>query len=190
MDRDISRGRRGRETSKAHASVRLKGTAPAPKRGRGRQGQALVQGTHDVEAGALVGSRGRSRGRRVEEPVAQPVFDTNEYINEDADYAEEQASPAPQQAPPGPNEVQVYGGGPHDLSLLTEYYKHRAIPIWEANSNNHEVLKKKYRCIAGAKRVTDIDKPAEDQGFLGKNDSDGWLHVISSGMDNCSLPSP
>jgi hypothetical protein len=35
--------------------------------------------------------------------------------------------------------VQVYGGGPHDLSLLTEYYKHRAIPIWEANSNNHEV---------------------------------------------------
>jgi hypothetical protein len=106
----------------------------------------LVQGTHDGEAGASVGSRSRSRARRVEEHVAQPDFDTNEYINDDGDYAEEQAPqptqeapPAPQQAPPGPNEVQVYGGGPHDLSLLTEYYKHRAIPIWEANSNNHEV---------------------------------------------------
>jgi hypothetical protein len=54
MDRDIGRGRHGRETSKAHASARLKGTAPAPKRGRGRQGQQLVQGTHDGEAGASV----------------------------------------------------------------------------------------------------------------------------------------
>ncbi|WJX33893.1 hypothetical protein P8452_22059 [Trifolium repens] len=186
MDRDIGRGRHGRETSKAHASARLKGTAPAPKRGRGRQGQQLVQGTHDGEAGASVGSHSRLRRGRVQQPVAQPDFDTNEYINEDADYAEEQAPPAPQQAPPGPNEVQVYGGGPHDLSLLTEYYKHRAIPIWEANSNNHEVLKRKLRCIAGAKRVTDIDKP----GFLGKDGSDGWLHVIFSGLDNCSLPSP
>jgi hypothetical protein len=97
-----------------------------------------VQGTHDGEAGASVGSRSRSRARRVEEHVAQPDFDTNEYINDDADYAEEQAPPPPQQAPP-PNEVQVYGGGPHDLSLLTEYYKHRAIPIWEANPNNHDV---------------------------------------------------
>jgi hypothetical protein len=74
----------------------LKGTAPAPKRGRGRQGQQLVQGTHDGEAGASVGSRSRSRRGRVEEPVAQPDFDTNEYINDDADYAEEQAPPAPQ----------------------------------------------------------------------------------------------
>ncbi|KAK2451752.1 hypothetical protein QL285_010779 [Trifolium repens] len=175
MDRDIGRGRHGRETSKAHASARLKGTALAPKRGRGRQGQALVQGTHDVEAGASVGSRGRSRGRRVEEPVAQPVFETNEYINDDADYAEEEAPQPTQEAPPGPNEVQVYGGGPHDLSLLTEYYKHRAIPIWEANSNNHELLKKKYRCIAGAKRVTDIDKPAEDQGWF-------WGVVEATGL--------
>ncbi|WJX33025.1 hypothetical protein P8452_21280 [Trifolium repens] len=166
MDRDIGRGRHGRETSKAHASARLKGTAPAPKRGRGRQGQQLVQGTHDGEAGASVGSHSRLRRGRVQQPVAQPDFDTNEYINEDADYAEEQAPPAPQQAPPGPNEVQVYGGGPHDLSLLTEYYKHRAIPIWEANSNNHEVLKRKLCCISGAKRVTDIDKPDEEQHWF------------------------
>ena len=143
MDRDISRGRHGRETSKAHASARLKGTAPAPKRGRGRQGQQLVQGTHDGEAGASVGSRGRSRGRRVEEVVAQPDFDTNEYINDVVDYAEDQGlaqqQPPPLQQAPPQNEVQVYGGGPHDLSMLTEYYNHRTISIWEANSNNHEV---------------------------------------------------
>jgi hypothetical protein len=89
MDRDIGRGRHSRETSKAHAFARLKGTAHAPKRGRGRQGQQLVQGTHDGEAGASVGSHSRSRARRVEEPVAQPDFDTNEYINDDADYAKD-----------------------------------------------------------------------------------------------------
>ncbi|KAK2403259.1 hypothetical protein QL285_052713 [Trifolium repens] len=181
MDRDIGRGRHGRETSKAHASARLKGTAPAPKRGRGRQGQQLVQGTHDGEAGASVGSRSRSRRGRVEEPVAQPDFDTNEYINDDADYAEEQAPPAPQRAPrapqqaPPPNEVQVYGGGPHDLSLLTEYYKHRAIPIWEANPNNHDVLRRQLRCIAAAKRVTDINKPNEDEDWF-------WGVVEATGL--------
>ncbi|KAK2381962.1 hypothetical protein QL285_069524 [Trifolium repens] len=65
MDRDIGRGRHGRETSKAHASVRLKGTAPAPKRGCGRQGPQLVQGTHDGEAGVSVGSRSRGRKREL-----------------------------------------------------------------------------------------------------------------------------
>jgi hypothetical protein len=141
MDRDIGRGRHGRETSKAHASARLKGTTPTPKRGRGRQGQQLVQGTHDAEAGAS----GGSRTRRVEELVAQLEFDADEYINDNADYVEDQdlaqqqpPPPPPQQAPPQ-NEVQVYGGGPHDFSLLTEYYNHRAIPICEANPNNHAV---------------------------------------------------
>ncbi|KAK2427830.1 hypothetical protein QL285_026386 [Trifolium repens] len=132
MDRDIGRGRHGRETSKTHASARLKGPAPTPKRGRGRQGQHLVQGTHDGEAGASVGSRSRSRARRVEEPVAQPDFDASQYINDDVDYDQDQGlvqqqppPPPPQQAPPQ-NEVQVYGGGPHDLSLLTEYHNHIA----------------------------------------------------------------
>ncbi|WJX38174.1 hypothetical protein P8452_25866 [Trifolium repens] len=88
--------------------------------------------------------------------------------------APQRAPPAPQQAPP-PNEVQVYGGGPHDLSLLTEYYKHRAIPIWEANPNNHDLLKRKLRCIAGAKRVTDINKPNEDQDWLLGQKQLRWL---------------
>jgi hypothetical protein len=90
MERDIGRGRHGREISKAHASAGLKGPAPAPKRGRGRQEQHLVQGTHDGEAGASISSRSQSRARHVEEPVAQPDFDANQYINDDADYVEDQ----------------------------------------------------------------------------------------------------
>ena len=38
-----------------------------------------------------------------------------------------------------------------------------------------QVLKKKYRCIAGAKRVTDINKPAEDQGWF-------WGVVEATGL--------
>ncbi|KAK2356233.1 hypothetical protein QL285_093582 [Trifolium repens] len=185
MDRDIGRGRHGRETSKAHASARLKGTAPTPKRGRGRQGQQLVQGTHDAEAGASGGSRTRSRVRRVEEPVAQPDFDTNEYINDDADYAEDQGlaqqqppPPPPQQAPP---QNEVYGGGPHDLSLLTEYNKHRAIPIWEADPNDHDFLKRKLCCIADAKRVTDINKPKEhEHWFWGVVEATGLKSLVKT----------
>ncbi|WJX56686.1 hypothetical protein P8452_42322 [Trifolium repens] len=107
MDRDIGRGRHGREISKVHASTRLKGLAPAPKRERDRQGQHLVQGTHDGEA--------------------------------EQDLAQQQPPPPPPQQASPQNEVQVYGGGPHDLSLLTEYHKHRAIRIWDANRNNHDV---------------------------------------------------
>jgi hypothetical protein len=104
----------------------------------------LVQGTHDGETGASVGLRSWSRAWRVEEPIAQPDFDANQYINDDANNVEDhdfaqQQPPPPQQAPPQ-NEVQVYGGGPHDLSLLTEYHKHRAIPIWDANPNNNAVI--------------------------------------------------
>ncbi|KAK2363244.1 protein MAIN-LIKE [Trifolium repens] len=173
MDRDIGRGRHGREARKAYTSARLKGPTPAPKRGRGRQGHHLVQGTHDAETGASGGSRTRSRARRVEEPVAQPEFDADEYINDDADYVEDQdlaqqqpPSPPPQQAP-SQNEVQVYGEGPHDLSLLTEYHKHREILIWEANPNNHAVI--------------DIQKPEEDKAwFWGLVEATGLASLVKT----------
>lgn len=151
MEQDVGRGRHGRDTSKAHASARSKGAAPAPKRGRGKHGQHVVQGSHDNEAGGSGGSRSRARSRsrlgqaHVDAPVAEPDFDANQYINDDAEYAED-TNEAHQQAPPQeqPQEAEaeeqvVYGGGPHDLSLLSEYHKHRSIDIWEADSQNHKV---------------------------------------------------
>ncbi|WJX19657.1 hypothetical protein P8452_09312 [Trifolium repens] len=56
-----------------------------------------------------------------------------------------------------------------------EYYKHRAIPIWEANPNNHDVLRRQLRCIAAAKRVTDINKPNEDEDWF-------WGVVEATGL--------
>jgi hypothetical protein len=153
-EEDVGRGRHGRDSSRAHASARSKGAAPAPKRGRDRHGQSLVQGTHDAEAGGSGGSRSRAQSRlgqpHGDVPAAQPDFDANQYINYRAEYAEDQQpphhQPEPQQAPPEvivqpPQNVQeqVYGGGPRDLSLLSEYHKHRAIPIWDANPNDHAV---------------------------------------------------
>jgi hypothetical protein len=83
------------------------------------------------------------------------VYDTNQYINQNADWLEQeqpeqaaqQQPPEPEQEPPEaeeeiqPDEPQqaqdgVYGGGPTDLSLLSLYHKHRAILIWNVGADH------------------------------------------------------
>ncbi|MCI48929.1 hypothetical protein A2U01_0070172, partial [Trifolium medium] len=76
----------------------------------------------------------------------------------DAEWAEEHEAPheapveppsaTPLQPPPAaplqpplnePNvEEESFGGGPHDLSLLSLYHKHRSISIWDAEANDVE----------------------------------------------------
>ncbi|GAU21138.1 hypothetical protein TSUD_10550 [Trifolium subterraneum] len=129
MEDNVGRTRQGR-ASRAHSSARkeLVANAPPPKRGRrGRQGPP-VRGIHDAEAG---GSRSRAR---------QPVhdddeFDVGQYLNELVDYDEDEQ----------PN------GGPRDLSLLKNYHKHRAIPIWDAQPKD-PILNKSLCCIVSANK--------------------------------------
>jgi hypothetical protein len=148
MDKNIGRGRHGRD-SKTHGSARRE-IPPAPKRVRRKKDQQRE-------------TRGSSSGTRqsqVDEPVQDDVYETNQYLNENADWLEqeepEQAAQQPpeseqqasehEQQPPEPEqqEIQphqqeaqdgVYGGGPTDLSLLSLYHKHRAILIWNARPN-------------------------------------------------------
>ncbi|GAU46520.1 hypothetical protein TSUD_188290 [Trifolium subterraneum] len=59
-------------------------------------------------------------------------------------------------------EEESYGGGPHDLSILSIYHKHKAIPIWDAEPNNVEVLKKNMSSINNGKKVINIPKMSRD----------------------------
>ncbi|MCI34846.1 hypothetical protein A2U01_0056067, partial [Trifolium medium] len=68
--------------------------------------------------------------------------------------------PQPHQAPPAhqpppveePQPHEGYPGGSRDLSLLSDYHKHRAIPIWDAEPQDQEVLKKSMPCITNGKK--------------------------------------
>ncbi|MCI52406.1 hypothetical protein A2U01_0073650, partial [Trifolium medium] len=69
---------------------------------------------------------------------AQNDFDVDQFLNDDADFdanfdADDFDVQAPQQPPQQRNvEEEGYGGGPRDLSLLSDYHKHTTIPIWDA----------------------------------------------------------
>jgi hypothetical protein len=142
MEDNVGRTRQGR-ASRAHSSARkeLAANAPPPKRGRrGKQGPP-VRGTHDAGAGGSGGSRSRAR-----RPVRDDEdFDAGQYLNEPDDYQEdEQPTVEEQQPQPQPNnedeepnvQEESYPGGPSDLSLLKNYHKHRANPIWDAQHND------------------------------------------------------
>ncbi|WJX82992.1 hypothetical protein P8452_65688 [Trifolium repens] len=115
-EEDIGRGRHGRDTSKAHASARLKSAAPAPKRGRGRHGQSWCK----------------------EHMMLKRVVQL----------------------------VRVH---------VHEYHKHRAIPIWDANSNDHAVLKRNLCCVASGMKVIDIQKPDHEQRWF-------WGPIEAAGL--------
>ncbi|WJX44318.1 hypothetical protein P8452_31307 [Trifolium repens] len=165
MDENIGRGRHGRD-SRTHGSARRE-IPPAPKRPRRKKVQQPETG----------GSASRTRRSQVDEPVQDDVYDTNQYINQNADWLEQeqpeqaaqQQPPEPEQEPPEveeenqPDEPQqaqdgVYGGGPTDLSLLSLYHKHRAIVIWNYKSD-HKLLKEAMRSIANGKKILNIPKP-------------------------------
>ena len=143
MDENIGRGRHGRD-SRTHGSARRE-IPPAPKRPRRKKVQQAETG----------GSASRTRRSQVDEPVQDDVYDPNQYLNDNADWLEQeqpeqaaqQQPPEPEQEPPEqeeeiqPHEPQqaqdgVYGGGPTDLSLLSLYHKHKAIPIWNGQSDD------------------------------------------------------
>ncbi|GAU10254.1 hypothetical protein TSUD_420290, partial [Trifolium subterraneum] len=181
MEDNVGRTRQGR-ASITHSSARkeLAANAPPPKRGcRGKQGPP-VQGTHDVEAGGSGGSRSRA-GRPVHD---DDDFDAGQYLNELVDYHEdeqptvEEPQPQPQPQPNNEDEEpnvqeESYPGGPRDLSLLKNYHKHRAIPIWDAQHND-PILNKSLRCIASANKVIKIQKPTQDWF---------WEYIIASGLE-------
>ncbi|GAU28133.1 hypothetical protein TSUD_295710 [Trifolium subterraneum] len=173
-DDNVGRTRQGR-ASRAHSSARkeLAANAPPPKRGRrGKQGPP-VRGTHDAEAGGSGGSRSRAR-----RPVRDDEdFDAGQYLNEPVDYQEDeqpqpQPQPQPQEEEPNVQE-ESYPGGPRDLSLLKNYHKHRAIPIWDAQPND-PILNRSLRCIASANKVIKIQKPTQDWF---------WQYIIASGLE-------
>ncbi|MCH88833.1 serine/threonine-protein phosphatase 7 long form-like protein, partial [Trifolium medium] len=80
------------------------------------------------------------------------------------------------QARPPPVDGEVYGGGPSDLSLLSEYHNHRAILIWEAASDDKEILERNLRCIASGKKVIDIKKPPRNERWF-------WGPVEATGLE-------
>ncbi|GAU12213.1 hypothetical protein TSUD_01800 [Trifolium subterraneum] len=140
MEDNVGRTRQGR-ASRAHSSAHkeLVANAPPPKRGRrGKQGPP-VQGTHDAEAGGSGGSRSRAR-----RPVRDDEdFDAGQYLNEPVDYQEdeqptvEEPQPQPNNEDEEPNvQEESYPEGPSDLSLLKNYHKHRANPIWDAQHDD------------------------------------------------------
>ncbi|GAU11793.1 hypothetical protein TSUD_75440 [Trifolium subterraneum] len=166
--------------SRAHSSARkeLAANAPPPKRGRrGKQGPP-VRGTHDAEAGGSGGSRSRAR-----RPVRDDEdFDAGQYLNEPVDYQEDEQptveEPQPQPQPNNEDEKpnvqeESYPGGPNDLSLLKNYHKHRAIPIWDAEHTD-PILSKSLRCIVSANKVIKIQKPTQDWF---------WEYIIASGLE-------
>ncbi|GAU41862.1 hypothetical protein TSUD_366090 [Trifolium subterraneum] len=176
MEDNVGRTRQGR-ASRAHSSARkeLAADAPPPKRGRrGKQGPP-VRGKHDAEAGGS-----RSRARR---PVHDDdEFDAGQYLNELVDYDEgEQPNVEEPQPQPQPNnedeepnvQEESYPGGPRDLSLLKNYHKHRAIPIWDAQLKD-PILNKSLCCIVSANKVIKIDKPTQDWF---------WEYIIASGLE-------
>lgn len=116
--------------------------------------EGLVQGTHDSEAGGSGGSRSARRAREAQPQEQQPVDDVGTFLNDDSNSEHEQANvePVRVRAPrrrKAPVEEEVveeeeeegegYGGGPRDMSLLYEYHKHRAIPIWRVRNHEHPV---------------------------------------------------
>jgi hypothetical protein len=137
MEEDVGRGRHGRD-SRAHGSARRQ-VPPPPKRGRKKVQPAAVEGCHDAEAG---GSRSRTRRAQVDAP--DEAFDAGQFLDDNANWEEaepqleqqlEQQPHEPQHALPAQDDDE-YGGGPKDLSLLSLYHKHRAIPIWHAQSED------------------------------------------------------
>ena len=133
MEKDIGRGRHSRD-SRTHGSIRRQ-VPPPPKRGRKKVQPPPVEGRHDAESGAS-----RSRTRRAQVDAPDEGFDAGQFLDDNANWeeAEPQLQQPPEPQPPEPQHVQpsqdddVYGGGPTDLSLLSLYHKHRAIPIWHA----------------------------------------------------------
>ncbi|MCI53950.1 hypothetical protein A2U01_0075197, partial [Trifolium medium] len=95
-----------------------------------KHGPPPVQGTHDAEAGGSGGSRARSRLGQA--PVAdaqddaQDDFDADQFLNDEADFDADDFEVEPPQQPPQQRNVgeEGYGGGPRDLSLLSDYHKH------------------------------------------------------------------
>ncbi|GAU50897.1 hypothetical protein TSUD_387230 [Trifolium subterraneum] len=177
MEDNVGRTRQGR-ASRAHSSAPKESAAnaPPPKRGRrGKQGPP-VRGTHDAEAGGSGGSRSRAR-----RPVHDDDdFDVGQYLNELVDYHEdeqptvEEPQPQPNNEDEEPNvQEESYPGGPRDLSLLKNYHKHRAIPIWDAQHND-PILNKSLRCIVSANKVIKIQKPTQDWF---------WEYIIASGLE-------
>ncbi|PNX60989.1 hypothetical protein L195_g060451 [Trifolium pratense] len=144
MEHNVGRTRLGRP-SQAHSSTRREATAgnPPTKRGRRRHGQPPSQGTHDHEAGGSCANVTRSRSRRqqVDDVDVDAAEDANvnvgQYLADDVDWPDEeptqqQTQQQPPHEPPPAHELQPeegYPGGPTNFSLLTEYHKHRAIPI-------------------------------------------------------------
>ena len=78
MDENIGRGRHGRD-SRTHGSARRE-IPPAPKRPRRKKVQQAETG----------GSASRTRRSQVDEPVQDDVYDTNQYINQNADWLEQE----------------------------------------------------------------------------------------------------
>ncbi|MCI26733.1 putative IMP dehydrogenase/GMP reductase, partial [Trifolium medium] len=111
----------------------------------------------------------------------------DQFLNDDADYAEPEAPQQPPHQPPqqlrqqprqaATNqqnvEIEGYGGGPSDLSLLSQYQTRRAILIWDAEANDQE---RNLRCIASGKNVIDIEKPSRDERWF-------WDPLEASGLE-------
>ncbi|XP_045828039.1 protein MAIN-LIKE 1-like [Trifolium pratense] len=199
MEENVGRGRHGKP-SNANASARRELAANRPaKRGRSKQqGPIPARGTHDAEAG---GSRTRTRSRlgQAQNAAEDDDFDADQFLNQDAEYGEPEE---PQPDEPQPDEPQIeepqqpprrrpqqrprqprrdaanegYGGGPSDMSLLTQYGNHRAVPIWDAEPDDHEVLKRTLRCQASGKKVMDIVKPPRSERWF-------WDPIEASGLE-------
>ncbi|CAJ2647685.1 unnamed protein product [Trifolium pratense] len=197
MEHNIGRSRLGRP-SQAHSSARREAAAgnPPAKRGRRRQGQPPSQGTHDNEAGGSGATRSRSRRQQVDDVDVDAAEDGNvnvgQYLADDADWLDEdedeepreqqmQQQPpheAPHQPPHAPNlqPEDGYPGGPSNFSLLTEYHKHRAIPIWNAEPGDEKILKKSMRAITNGKRVINLPKMDQNVDWF-------WRAIEATGLE-------
>ncbi|XP_045802399.1 uncharacterized protein LOC123895983 [Trifolium pratense] len=187
MEENVGRGRH-RKASNANASARRELAANRPaKRGRSKQqGPTPARGTHDAEAG---GSRTRTRSRLGQAQNVEDDFDADQFLNQDAEYGEpEEPQPEEPQQPPRQRPQQRprqprrdaanegYGGGPSDMSLLTQYGNHRAVLIWDAAPDDHEVLKRTLRCQASGKNAINIVKPPRSERWF-------WDPIEASGLE-------
>ncbi|WJX78666.1 hypothetical protein P8452_61861 [Trifolium repens] len=174
MEEDVGRGRHGRD-SRAHGSARRQ-VPPPPKRGRKK-----VQ-PPPVESGS---SRSRTRRPQVDEP--DEGFDAGQFLDDNANW--EEPEPQPQEPPEtqeaedqdAPQHVQqlqegdAYGEGPTDLSLLSLYHKHRAIPIWYGHPDA-EIVKNPLRSLANGKKILDIPKPEKTELWF-------WDRLKATGLE-------
>ncbi|WJX57449.1 hypothetical protein P8452_43012 [Trifolium repens] len=115
-------------------------------------------------------------------------FDDDDYELEENDASFE-PEPKPQEPPESqeaedqdaPQHVQqlqdgdAYGGGPTDLSLLSLYHKHRAIPIWHAHPDD-EIVKNPLRSLANGKKILDIPKPEKTELWF-------WDRLKATGLE-------